>query len=427
MSAKWEKLEGNVGVLTIEVEEAKVNEALTQAFKKVSQKVNLPGFRKGKIPRPIFEKRFGVESLYQEALDIMLPDAYAGAVVEAGINPIDRPEIDVEQMEKGSNLIFKAKVTVKPEVTLGDYKGIEVEEIITSVTDEDIQKELTTLQEKHADLAVIDTEIASGDTAVIDFEGFIDGEAFEGGKGDNYPLEIGSGQFIPGFEEQLIGLKSGDEKSVEVSFPEEYHSKDLAGKAAIFNAKIHEVKRKELPELNDEFAKDVNEEVETLDELKTTIKDKLQKDKDQEAEDYVRDTVVEAAADNATVDIPDVMITSETNRMLQEFGQRLESQGMNLDLYYQFSGTDEAGMREQFTLDAEKRVRINLVLLAIANAENIDATDEAVEAELIKMSETYQRPVDELKKIFAAQGGLEGIKEDIIIQKTVELLVENKK
>lgn len=428
MSAKWEKVEENVGVLTIEVEAEKVNSALDKAFNKVKKQVNVPGFRKGKIPRPIFEQRFGVEALYQDALDILLPEAYANAVEESGIEPVDRPEIDIEQMEKGANLIFTAKVTVKPEVKLGEYKGIEVEELDTTVTDEDVEKELKSLQEKHAELIVVeDGQVEEGDTAVIDFEGFVDGEAFEGGKGENYPLVIGSGQFIPGFEEQLIGLKAGEEKDVEVTFPEEYHAKELAGKAATFKTKVHDIKRKQLPELDDEFAKDVDEEVETLDELKAKLKEKLTKDKEHEAEHHRRDTVVEKAAENATINIPEVMITNEVEQMLREFEQRLQMQGMNLELYYQFAGTDEEGMREQFKADAEKRVRINLTLEAIAKAENIEVTDEDVDAEFEKMAELYNRPVEEIKQIFAAQAGSETIKADLKIQKAVDFLVENRK
>ncbi|MEB1807688.1 MAG: trigger factor [Bacillaceae bacterium] len=428
MTAKWEKLEGNNGVLTIEVDAEKVDVALNEAFKKVSQKVNVPGFRKGKIPRPLFEQRFGVESLYQDALDILLPEAYMAAIQETGIEPVDRPDIDVEQMEKGSSLIFKATVVVKPEVELGEYKGLEVEAVDTAVTDEDVDAELKQIQERQAELVVVeDGTVGEGDTAVIDFEGFIDGEAFEGGKGDNYPLEIGSGQFIPGFEEQLIGLKSGEEKDVEVSFPEEYHSEDLAGKAATFKVTLHEVKRKELPELNDEFAKDVDEEVETLEDLKKNLREKLETSKAQQAENQKRDTVVEKAAENATVDIPAAMVETETDRMLQEFGQRLQMQGMNLEMYAQFTGTDEAGMREQFKADAEKRVKVNLTLEAIAQAENIEVTDEDVDKELEKMSEMYKRSVEEIKSLLAAQGGTNAIKEDLKVQKAVELLVENSK
>lgn len=428
MTAKWEKLEGNQGVLTIEVEAAKVDTALDEAFKKVVKKVNIPGFRKGKIPRPMFEQRFGVESLYQDAIDILLPDAYAGAVIETKIEPVDRPDIDVEQISKGQNLIIKATVTVKPEVQLGEYKGLEVEELETIVTEEDIDLELKQLQEKHAELLVVEEEaVANGDTAVIDFEGFVDGVAFEGGKGENYSLEIGSNSFIPGFEEQLIGVKSGEMKDVEVTFPEEYHAPDLAGKLAVFKVTVHDLKRKQLPELDDEFAKDVNEEVETLDALKKDIKEKMIKDKETEADNNKRDTLVEAAAENATIEIPDSMISTEVDRMLEEFGQRLEGQGMSLDMYYQFSGSDETAMREQFKVDADKRVRINLTLEAIAEQESLEASDEEVEAELEKMAEIYKRSVDELKQILAMQGGIEAMKGDLKVRKAVDFLVENSK
>lgn len=273
MTANWEKLEGNQGVLTVEVDAGEVNTALDEAFKKVVKQVNVPGFRKGKVPRSLFEKRFGVESLYQDALDIILPKAYSEAVEEAGIDPVDRPEVDIEQIEKGKNLIFKATVTVKPEVKLGEYKGLEVEEEDTTVTDEDVEAELKGLQEKHAELVVVeDGEIQEGDTAIIDFEGFLGEEPFEGGKGENYSLEVGSNTFIPGFEEQLVGEKAGAEKEVKVTFPEEYHAENLAGQEATFKVKVHDIKRKELPELDDEFAKDVNEEVASLDELKKTTK-----------------------------------------------------------------------------------------------------------------------------------------------------------
>lgn len=269
-------------------------------------------------------------------MDILLPQAYSEAVEETGIEPVDRPEIDIDEMEKGKNLTFKATVTVKPEVELGEYKGLEVEEFDISVADEDLENELKQLQEKHAELVVVeDGEIQEGDTAVFDFEGFVDGEAFEGGQAENYSLEIGSGQFIPGFEEQLVGLKAGEEKDVEVNFPEEYHSEDLAGKAATFKVKIHDIKRKELPELDDEFAKDVNEEVESLEELKQDIEKRLKHDKEHAKEHHERDTVVEKAAENATIDIPDAMIDTETDRMMQEFSQRLQAQGMSMDMYYQ--------------------------------------------------------------------------------------------
>jgi trigger factor len=425
MTAKWEKLEGNRGVLTVEVSAEEVSKGLDAAFQKVVKQVSVPGFRKGKMPRGMFEKRFGVESLYQDALDIILPEAYGSAIEEAGIEPVDRPDIDIEQMEKGKELIFKATVTVKPEVKLGEYKGLEVEELDTNVTDEDIQAELTTLQNRQAELVVKEEGTAeNGDTVVIDFEGFVDGEAFEGGKAENHSLELGSGSFIPGFEEQLVGLAAGESKDVEVTFPEEYHAAELAGKPATFKVTVHEIKGKELPALDDEFAKDVDDEVETLDALKEKIRTRLTDSKKHEAEHHVRDSVVEKAAANAEVEIPEVMIENEVNRMLQEFEQRLQMQGMNLELYFQFSGQDENALREQMKTDAEKRVKINLTLEAIAKAENLEVTEEDVNAELEKMAGMYNMPVDTIKQ---ALGGAEGIEGDLKLQKAVSFLVENKK
>ncbi|MEK4222838.1 trigger factor [Bacillus sp. FSL W8-0116] len=425
MSVKWEKLEGNQGVLTVTVDADKVNEGLDYAFKKVVKTINVPGFRKGKIPRPLFEKRFGVESLYQDALDYILPEAYAKAVEESGIEPVDRPEIDIEQLEKGKELIFKATVTVKPEVKLGEYKNLEVEKVDTEVTDEDVENELKALQERYAELVVKeDGKAEEGDTVVIDFEGFVDGEPFEGGKAENYSLELGSGSFIPGFEDQLIGTKAGDEKDVEVTFPEEYHAEELAGKPAVFKVKVHEVKAKVLPELDDEFAKDVDEEVETLEDLKAKIKDRLKHQKEHEAEHALQDAVVEKATANAEIDIPEVMIENEIDRMMQEFSQKLSAQGMNLELYYQFSGQTEEDLRNQMKENAETRVRTSLTLEAIAKAENIEASEEDVEKELQRMADQFNLSVEDIKK---ALGDLENLKADLRINKAVEFLVENAK
>jgi trigger factor len=327
MSAKWEKLEGNQGKLTVEVDAETFNKALDQAFKKVQKQLNVPGFRKGRVPRQIFEQRFGVESLYQDALDIVLPDAYSNAIDETGIEPVDQPEIDIEQIGKGQSLIFTADVTVKPEVKLGEYKGLEVPKVNTEVTDEDVEAELKELQKRHAELVVKEDEPAEqGDTVVIDFEGFVDGEAFEGGKAENHSLEIGSDSFIPGFEEQLVGVKAGDEKEVQVTFPEEYHAEELAGKPAVFKVKVHEVKQLVLPELDDDFAVDVDDEVETLDALKEKIENRLKDEKEHTAKHEVENAVIEKAAENAEIDIPEVMIDNEVERMVKEFDQRLQQQ-----------------------------------------------------------------------------------------------------
>lgn len=425
MSAKWEKLEGNRGELTVVVDAETFDKALDEAFKKVVKQVNIPGFRKGRVPRPIFEQRFGVEALYQDAIDIVLPDAYAKAVEETGIEPVAAPDVNVEKIGKGEGVTFKVSVVVKPEVKLGQYKGLEVEKVDTEVTDEDVQKELETLQKRHAELVVKEDEPAeNGDTVVIDFEGFVNGEAFEGGKAENHSLELGSGSFIPGFEEQLVGVKAGEEREINVTFPEEYHAEELAGKEATFKVKVHEVKGLVLPELDDEFAVDVDDEVETLDALKEKIKNRLKSEREHEAKHKVENEVLEKAALNAEMDIPEEMIDNEVDRMIKEFDQRLQAQGLNLELYKQFSGQTEEALREQMREDAEKRVRVSLTLEAIVKAENIEVTEEEVNAELEKMAETYNMSVEDLKSIL---GSLDNVKYDLQMNKAIELLVESSK
>ena len=425
MSVKWEKQEGNKGTLTVEVPAVEVTAGIDKAFKKVVKQVQAPGFRKGKMPRQMFEKMYGIESLYNEALDFILPEAYANALDEAGVEPIDRPEIDIEQMEKGKNLIFTAIVTLKPEVKLGDYKGLEVKRQETEVTDEEIEEQLNSRQQAFAELVVKEEgKIENGDTVTLDFEGFSEGEAFEGGKAEGYDLEIGSGSFIPGFEEQLIGLATGEEKEVEITFPEEYHAAELAGKPATFNVKIHEVKSKEIPELNDELAKEIDEEVESLDALRTKLKESALEEKKSGSEVALRDDLVEAAARNAEIDVPEVMVNSEVDRMMEEFGQRLSQQGMNLDLYFQFSGQDEDALRAQMKDDAQNRVRVSLVLEAIGKEEKIEVTEEDINVELEKMSEQFGMPVEQIKTTL---GGTSVLENDLRFNKTVELLVENAK
>ncbi|QHS22931.1 trigger factor [Virgibacillus sp. MSP4-1] len=426
MSVKWEKQEGNEGVLTFEVDAKEFDSALDQAFKKVVKDVQIPGFRKGRVPRPIFEKRFGVEALYQDAVDLVLPEAYTKAIDEAGIEPVDQPDVDIEQIEKGKDLIFTAKVTVKPEVKLGDYKGLEVEEQDTSVTDEDVENEVKQLQERHAELVVKeDGKIEEGDTAVFDFEGFMDGEPFEGGSAENHSLEVGSGQFIPGFEDQLIGKEAGEESEIEVTFPEDYHAEDLAGKPATFKVKIHEVKAKELPELDDEFAKDADDEAESLDELKEKTKKRLQEQKEQDADNQKRESLVEQASENAEVDIPNAMVESELDRMLQEFEQRLQMQGMTLDMYQQFSGQGQDELKEQMREDAKKRVQTNLTLEAIAETENLEATEEDINEELENMAKSYQMEVDQIKQ--ALGGNTDMLKDELKLRKAIDFLVEQSK
>lgn len=427
MKATWEKIEKNVGVLEVEVDAERVTEALDKAFKKVSAKVNVPGFRKGKVPRSIFEAKFGVESLYQDALDFILPEAYVQAVEETGIDPVDRPEVDVEQFGKGQVLKFKAKVIVKPEVTLGNYKGLEVKTEAAEVTDEEIAEELKRLQQRHAELVVIEEGAAqNGDVVSIDFEGFVDGEAFEGGKAEKHSLELGSNSFIPGFEEQVAGMVIDEDKDITVTFPENYHSEELKGKEALFKVRLHDIKRKNLPELDDEFAKDVSE-FDTLDEYKEDIKKRLQDRKEQDQQASKETAVVEQAAAGAEIEIPASMIEAELDVMVKEFERRLRSQGMTLEIYFQFSGQNEGVLKEQMKEDAEKRVRNNLVLEAIAAAEKITVSDEEVDAELEKYAQSYQRSAEELRSIFTSNGSLEGLKGDLVVKKTVDFLVQNSK
>lgn len=426
MSAKWEKNEGNKGVLTFEVSPEEFEKGLDQAFKKVVKTIEIPGFRKGKVPRKIFEQRFGVESLFQDAVDIVLPDAYMNSVAEAGIEPIDQPEIDIEQIERGKPLIFTANVEVKPEVTLGDYKGLEVEEQDVEVTDEDVDHELEHLREHQAELVIKeDGEVENGDTVVMDFEGFMDGEPFEGGKAENHSLEIGSGQFIPGFEEQLVGKKSGDDTEVVLTFPEDYHEESLAGKEATFKVKIHEIKQKELPELDDEFAKDVDDEIETLEELKTKKKEELESQKKQDAENKKRETLIEKASDNAQVDVPDAMVETELDQMVNEFEQRLQMQGMTMEMYSQFSGQDKEALKEQMKEDASKRVKTNLVLEAISEKEELEPTEDDINEELEQMSSMYSVDVEQLKQMLG--GNTDMVKQDLKLKKALEFLEDNSK
>ena len=426
MSVKWEKQEGNEGLLTVTVEAAEVDKALDQAFKKVVKQINVPGFRKGKMPRNVFEKMYGVEALYQDALEIVINSSYPVALDEAGIEPVDYPEIaGTENFAKGTDFTYTATVTVKPEPKLGEYKGLEVTKQTTEVTDEEVQSLIDAQLAKKAELEIKEDEaIVEGDTAVIDFEGFVGEEAFEGGKGEDYSLEIGSGSFIPGFEEQLVGAKTGETKDVVVTFPEEYHAAELAGKEAKFVVTVKEVKTKVLPDLTDEFAKEMDPEVETVEALRTKLKETTLANKEADSEASLRDELVEKAAANAEVEIPQGMINTEVDRMVQEFGQRLQMQGMNLDLYYQFSGQDEEALRTQMAEEAANRVRVTLVLEAIGQAENIEVTEEDINVELEKMAAQFGMSNDQ---ILTALGGTKVLENDIRTQKTVEFLVENAK
>lgn len=428
MTAKWEKIEPNVGVLQVEVEADKVSMALDRAFRKVVQRVNVPGFRKGKVPRKIFEARFGIESLYQDALDILLPEAYSEAVTQTEIEPVDRPAIDDVEIEAGKPLRFSAKVTVKPEVKLGDYTTIVYADRSFAVTDEAVAEELERLRAGHAELRVVeDGEAQSGDLLVIDFKGFADGEPFEGGEAENYQLELGSGTFVGGFEDQLLGAKVGEERKVTVTFPDEYHVKSLRGKVAQFDVRVHDIKRRSLPELDDEFAKDISE-FETFEELRADIVKNLEQRLAHEHEHYVNDAVVEEVVRRSEVDIPDVMIEHEIDQRLRDFAARLNQQGVPLDAYQEFTGTTTEELRAQFRDEAARQVKTALVLEAVAAAEHVEATDEDCDLELQKVADSAQLPLDRVRELMQSRDpGLVMLREQIKTRKTVELLASRGK
>lgn len=425
MKATWEKKEGNQGVLSVTVPAEKVDQAIDQAFKKVVKQVNIPGFRKGKVPRQIFEQRFGVEALYQDAVDILLPEAYGEAIEETGIKPVDQPEIDVTQIEKGKDLKFDATVTVQPEVELGEYKGLEIEKQNAELTDEELQEAIDHSLGHLAEMVIKeDGEVEEGDTVNIDFDGYVDGEQFEGGQAEGYDLEIGSGMFIPGFEEQLVGLKTGDEKDVKVTFPEEYHAEELAGKEATFKVKINEIKYKNVPELDDEIANELDSEADSVEEYKENLRKRLAEEKKVKAENDEKEEAINKAVNNASVDIPEAMINNELDRMMQEFAQRIQQSGLDLETYFQISGQDESQLREQMKDDAEERVKTNLTLTAIAEAEEIEATEEDVDKELEAMSTQFNISVEDIKKTL---GNTDIVKGDVRVKKVIDLLLDKAK
>ncbi|PAK57867.1 trigger factor [Staphylococcus capitis] len=425
MTATWEKKEGNEGVLTVTVPAEKVDKALDQAFKKVVKQINVPGFRKGKVPRQIFEQRFGVEALYQDAVDILLPEAYGEAIDETGINPVAQPEVSVTQIEKGKDFIFDVTVTVEPEVKLGDYKGLEIEKQDTELTDDELQESIDHSLGHLAEMVVKeDGAVENGNTVNIDFTGSVDGEEFEGGQAEGYDLEVGSGSFIPGFEEQLEGMKTGEEKDVVVTFPEEYHAEELAGKEANFKTKVNEIKYKDVPELNDEIANELDSNAETVDEYKENLRKRLSEQKATEAENTEKEEAINKATENTTIDIPEAMVNTELDRMIQEFGQRIQQQGLDLQTYYQISGQNEDQLREQMKDDAEQRVKTNLTLTAIADAENVEVSDEDIDKELEKMSEQFNISVEDIKSTL---GNTDIVKNDVRIQKVIDLLRDNAK
>lgn len=429
MSMQVEKLEKNMAKLTIEVDAAKVNDAIKKAYDKNKGKMSVPGFRKGKVPQAMIEKMYGPEVFYEDAANFLIPDAYAEEVEAAeDLEVVSQPKIDVVQMEKGKNFIFTAEVALKPPVDLGKYKGVKIEKIDTEVTDEDIDKEIKREQEANArTITVEDRPVKDGDTAVIDFEGFIGDKAFEGGKGENYPLVIGSGSFIPGFEEQLIGKNSGDDVDVKVTFPEDYNAKDLAGKEALFKVKINEIKEKELPELDDEFASEVSE-FDTMAEYREDVKKNLAEKKEKEAKDKKEDAVIEAIIKDSKMDIPEAMVETQARTMVNDYARRLQSQGLSLEQYFMFTGLDMDKFTDQMREGARKRIESRLILEAVVKAENFEVTDEEYEKELERIAKESNMEVDKLKEYIGYdEYGKKQIIDDLKIQKAVDFVVDNAK
>ncbi|MBE7049835.1 MAG: trigger factor [Ruminococcaceae bacterium] len=423
---KNEQIEKNTVKLTIEVDKETFEKAIDKAYKKNVKQIALPGFRKGKAPRKIIEKYYGVGVFYEDAVNFICPDAYEFAVKESGIDPVDRPEIDIESIGEDAPLVITATVTVKPEVKLGEYKGIECEKVVYETKEEDIDAQIKQDAEKNVRLVNIeDRDVEKGDITTIDFEGFVDGVAFEGGKGTNHTLEIGSGQFIPGFEDQLIGAKLNVETEVNVTFPEEYHAEDLKGKPAVFKVTVKEIKVKEYPELDDDFAKDVSE-FETFAEYKNSIKEKLDKSNEARTKGEYENKLVEIVTEASEVEIPQCMIDNRIEDMIKDFGYRLSSQGLNMEQYMQITGTTVDTFKEQFKDQAETQVKSNLVLEAIAKAEKVEVTDADVEEELKTMAEMYGMELDKVKTLIG-DNEKESMKEDLKIRKAVAFIADNSK
>ena len=426
MSVQVENLEKNMAKLTIEVSAEEFEKAVQNAYLRSKGKITIPGFRKGKAPHVMIEKMYGAGIFFEDAANALIQAEYPKAVDESGLEIVSQPEIDVVQIEKGKAFIFTAEVAVKPEVTLGEYKGLEVEVTPADVTEEEIAAELKREQENNSrTIDVDDRAVADGDMVTLDFEGFVDGVAFEGGKGTDYPLTIGSNSFIPGFEEQLVGAEIGVEKEVNVTFPENYHANDLAGKAAVFKCTVKAIKVKELPELDDEFAKDVSE-FDTLDAYKADIEKKLKERKEAVAKREREDKAVDAVIENAQMDIPEAMIQNQIQQLMQDFIRRMQAQGLSIDQYYQFTGLDNAKIQEQMRPQALKRIQSRLVLEKIAETENIQISDEKFEEELKTMADMYKMEVEKLKEVMGDYEK-EQIKKDMAVQEAVTLVAESAK
>lgn len=422
MSLQVEKLEHNMAKLTVEVAAEDVEKALQAAYLKQRKQINIPGFRKGKVPRQMIEKMYGPEVFYDEAANNMIPDAYAKAYDESELDIVSQPKIEVVQMEKGKPFIFTAEVATKPEVTLGDYKGLKVDKVSTRVTQKEVDEEIEKERERNArTIEVTDRAVQDKDEVTLDFEGFVDGVAFEGGKGEDYPLTIGSGSFIPGFEEQLIGAEIDKEVEVNVTFPKEYHSEELAGKDATFKCTVHTIKAKELPELDDEFASEVSE-CETMDAYRAEVKKNIKERKERTGKEKKENQAVDQAIENAQMDIPEAMIEFQVRQMADDFARRIQQQGLTVEQYFQFTGMTAEKMMEEMRPQAEKSIKTRLVLEAIVKVENIEVSDERVEEELTKMAEAYQMEVEKLKE-FMGENEKKQIKEDLAVQEAITLLV----
>ena len=425
MSVQVENLEEkNTVKLTIEVSAEELEKALQEAYNRQKKDISMPGFRKGKVPRMMIEKMYGPGVFYEDAANSLIPQAYSNAAKESGQDIVSRPVIDVVQIEKGKPFIFTAEVAIKPEVTLGKYMGVTVTKIDTAVTDEEIDTAVNQERENNARIVAVEGRaIESGDTAVIDYEGFVDGVAFDGGKAENHSLVIGSGSFIPGFEDQLIGKNAGEDVEVKVTFPEEYHSADLAGKDAVFNVKIHEIKTKEIPELDDEFASDVSESCETLEDYRAEVKAKIKERKEREGRQKKEDQAVEQAIENSQMDIPQPMIDLEAKQLADDFARRLMQQGMSAEQYFQLTGLSEDKIIEELKPQAEKRIKTRLVLEAVVAAEGIQVSDERLDEELQKMADSYQMEVEKLKE-FMGENEKKQMKEDIAVQEAVTSIAD---
>ena len=427
MSVQVENLEKNMAKLTIEVSADDLEKALQAAYLKEKNKISVPGFRKGKVPRAMIEKMYGPEIFYDDAANRLIPDAYAEAADESKLEIASQPKIDVVQLEKGKPFIFTAEVAVKPEVTLGEYKGLEVEKTDTAVTDEEVDAQVEKERDSNARTITVEGQIQvqKGDQTIIDFEGTVDGVAFEGGKGEDYPLTIGSDAFIPGFEDQLIGAEKGAEVEVKVQFPAEYHAEDLAGKPAVFKVTVKEIKAKELPALDDDFAQDVSE-FNTLEEYKADVRKKLEEKKEAAAKEAKEEAAIAKAIENAQMDIPEAMIDTQTRQMMDEFASRLQQQGLALQQYYQFTGMDNDKLAEQMKPNALKRIQTRLVLEAVVKAEDIKATEEEYKAEVEKMAKMYQMETEKLEQLIG-EAEAETMKEDIAVQKAADLIRDTAK